>query len=671
MNTMLSLFNYSRRILPKISQTEKIALTCGTVGFDKSIFSGNSCATELSKYSNSLNDTEEAYLSGTVDKICKKFQENKTMSRGHNIVPENVINCMKTQGIFGMLIPEKYNGNRFNTHARSQIVQKLSSCNGALGVIAMVPNSLGPGELLIHYGTQAQQEYFLPKLASGELMPCFGLTSWAAGSDAAGSMIDTAIVRKKSSGEEELYLEVSVNKRYITLAPIANLIGLAVKLEDPDNLLKETRGGEGITVLILEKEKEELDTSKCHNPLDVGFPNGTIKAERLNVPIDSVIGGVDNCGEGWKMLMECLSEGRAVSLPSTAVAASKKTTLGTLAYSRVRKQFKTPIYKMEGVADKLVNMITNTVTITAAQHLTNAIIDNGEKPSVLSAVMKYKTTEIARDTLNHGMDIMGGSGICLGDKNFVADFYRAAPIGITVEGSNTLTRSLIVFGQGLMRSHPYLLNIVESIEQNNRKSFYSNVGGLIGSSVLNTIVSITPTLSSDIETHLNCLSKSFFLASNLMLTLGKRFKTSEMLSGRYADIFSNIYLSYSLLWYRDKNNVSEEMKFIIEKSIQHLLYDSQEKFKEISSNFPGYISRAYLKLISFPYGDRYAPVSDNDKKKIIEMAVNSKELHSFLGENIYLDENHSHFYKLVNTLEIELEDIPEELIEELCQVDEY
>ena len=662
---MSILFNYSRRILPKISQTEKIALTCGTIGFDKSIFSGKSSSAELTKYRNSLSNLESKFLNQSVDKICKTVDSNKI--GGLQPIPENVLGCMKSEGVFGMLIPDKFGGNRFITHARSQIVQKLSSCNGAVGVVAMVPNSLGPGELLIHYGTQDQQNYFLPKLATGEFMPCFGLTSWAAGSDAAGSMIDTAVVRSDNNGK--LFLEVSVNKRYITLAPIANLIGLAVKLSDPDNLLIGTKGGEGITVLLLEKDNyPDLNTSKCHNPLDVGFPNGTIKTNKLKVPVDCVIGGIDNCGEGWKMLMECLSEGRAVSLPSTAVAASKKTTLGTLAYSRVRKQFKTPIYKMEGVAEKLADMITNTVTITTAQHLTNAIIDNGEKPSVLSAVMKYKTTEMARDTLNHGMDIMGGSGICLGNRNFIADFYRAVPIGITVEGSNTLTRSLIVFGQGLMRSHPYLLNIIESIERDNRKDFYKNVFSLIGSSVSNSVIAATPVLSTSLETHLNRLSKSFFLSSNLMLTLGKKFKTSEMLSARYADIFSNIYFSYALIWYKQNNKTSVDIDFIIDKCIQHLLYDSQQKFKEINSNFPGVVSRAYLKLVTFPYGDRYKPISDTDKKLIVEKTINSSELQTFIGENIYIGEN-NHFSKLIETLK--LEKIPEELVEELCQVDEY
>lgn len=671
MSSLFSLFNYSRRILPRISQTEKIALTCGTIGFDKSIFSGTAVSDELKKYKNSLCERETNFLNNTVDKICDTVDPSKI--GGLQPIPHNVMDCMKTQGIFGMLIPEKYNGNRFNTHARSQIVQKLSSCNGAVGVVAMVPNSLGPGELLIHYGTQEQQEYFLPKLATGELMPCFGLTSWAAGSDAAGSMIDTAIVRKTSSGE--LYLEVTVNKRYITLAPIANLIGLAVKLQDPDNLLNETRGSEGITVLLLEKDKkefQELDTSKFHNPLDVGFPNGTIKADKLRVPISNVIGGVDNCGEGWKMLMECLSEGRAVSLPSTAVAASKKTTLGTMAYSRVRKQFKTPIYKMEGVAEKLADMITNTVTVTTAQHLTNAIIDAGEKPSVISAVMKYKTTEMARDTLGNAMDIMGGSGICLGDKNFVSDFYRAAPIGITVEGSNTLTRSLIVFGQGLMRSHPYLLNIIEGIERDDRKSFYKNVGGLVGSSILNTVIAITPVFSGDPEVHLNRLSKSFFLASNIMLTLGKKFKTSEMLSARYADIFSNIYLGYSLLWYKQQFDTSPDLDFIIDKSIQELLYDSQEKFIEIGNNFPGILARGYLKMVTFPYCRRYTQLSDTLKTEIVEKALNSSEFRDFLAENIYISKE-SHYNKLVETLGMSPDEIDSDysLVKELCQVNEY
>ena len=666
MPRFFSLFNYSKKILPRISNTEKIALTCGTIGFDKTIFSGDGNVKELLKYKPKLSKAEESYLNYTVEDICHHVSKEREQIGGLQAIPKSIIQRMSKDKIFGMLIPPEYNGIRFNTHARSQIVQKLSSCNGAVGVVAMVPNSLGPGELLIHYGTDSQKNYYLPKLARGELIPCFGLTSWAAGSDAAGSMIDTAIVKRDSQGER--YLEVSVNKRYITLAPIASVIGLAVKLTDPDNLLKE--GGEGISVLLLEKSKfPEINTSNCHNPLNVGFPNGTIKANKIRVPLDTVIGGEEKCGEGWRMLMECLSEGRAVSLPATAVSASKTTTLGTLAYSRVRSQFKTPIHKMEGVAEKLAEMVINTTTITSAQYLTNAMIDNNEKPSVISAVMKQITTEKARETINHSMDVMGGSGICLGKNNFVADFYKAAPIGITVEGSNTLTRSLIIFGQGLMRSHPYLLNIVESIENDKRDVFYRNVGSLIFSSISNTLVCLTPLLSNNRETHLERLTKSFYLYSNVMLTLGKRFKTSEMLSGRYADIFSNIYLAYSLLWYKESYNCSEGMRFIIDKSVDKLMYDIQDNFKEIESNFKGgLLAKSYLKLVAFPYGKRYSRVSDRDKLKIVEYALGDKSVRDFLSENIYLGEN-NYYSKLIETLSEK--EIDSNTIKELCQVNEY
>jgi len=679
MDTMKRLFSYAKKIFPRISQTERIALTCGTIGFDRTIFSGKGNLDELKNYKVRMTSEEELYLNTRVNSLCKMIDSEDIRKKG--CVPLDIMKELRDIGIFGMLVPKKYGGLDFNTHARSQIVQKISSKNGAVGVVSMVPNSLGPAELLIHYGTKAQRDYFLPKLASGAQIPCFGLTSWAAGSDAAGSMIDTGVVRKTLGGKNNpTYIELTVNKRYITLAPIADLVGLAFKLEDPDGLLNE--GTEGITVAILEKEKyPELDTSMCHNPLGAGFPNGTVKADKIRVEVSSIIGGEKMAGSGWKMLMECLSEGRAVSLPATAVSASKTATIGALAYSRVRKQFRTPLYKMEGVAEKLFDMSKDTITITAAQFLTNAIIDAGEKPSVLSAVMKQQTTERARNVINGGMDILGGGGICLGDNNFLGGNYTQAPIGITVEGSNTLTRSLIIFGQGLMRSHPYLLNIVESIEEDDKKKFYKNVFKLVSDSFSQTLGCLTPILDNNRKVELRRLTSSFFLASNVMLLLGKRFKTSEMLSGRYADIFGNIYLAYSVLWFRDYilNDVTnnpdsyKEIDLVLNTCIDSLLYEIQESFYEIADNYPnntGLIS-TYIRMISFPYGRRYIRVSDNTKKEVIDILLNNSRLQEILKENIYIGPSYTHLGKLVSTLDICEEELPLETIEELCQVDEF
>ena len=642
------LFNYSKKILPKISETERIALTCGTIGFDRDIFSGKPNLKKLLKYNVKLSKEENNFLNNTLNDICSKVDDYKIM-KTQNIQEDN-LNRLKKSGIFGMLIPREMGGNKFSTHGRSQIVQKLSSRSGSLGVVAMVPNSLGPGELLLNYGTEIQKKTYLPKLANGEMIPCFGLTSWAAGSDAAGSMIDTGIVKMKNNKK---VISLSVDKRYITLAPIADLIGIAFKLEDPDNLLED--GKEGITLVILEKNKyPDIKIGNKHDPLGAAFPNGTIQINNMDIPMDTVIGGEEMAGNGWKMLMECLAEGRAVSLPATSVGAAKLSTIGTGAYSRVREQFRTPIGDMEGVQEKIADMVKETFIITSGQHLTNSLLDNGEKPSVISAVLKQQSTERARTVINHGMDIMGGSAICMGKNNIMASSYIQSPIGITVEGSNTLTRSLIIFGQGLMRSHPYLLNLVDSIENDKREDFTKNLKLLIKDSVKNTIISVFPfSYKSNNEEELIRLSKSFSLASNMMLLMGKKFKTAEMLSGRYADIFSNIYLSYSVLWYYEKYCVKDKnTEKLVNFCINELLYDTQEIFYEIIENYPSYLGSKYIKLVSFPYGKRYIKSNDKTKKDISNMVTNPSSVFDILKENIYIPNENEQLGKIINTMEL-------------------
>lgn len=642
------LFNIAKKLVPKISETERIALTCGTIGFDREIFSGNPKLENLMKYDVSLSKDEDKFINQTLHDICAKADDYQIM-KTQNIQDDNMTR-LKKSGIFGMLIPPEMGGNKFSTHGRSQIVQKLSSRSGSLGVVAMVPNSLGPGELLLNYGTEPQKKFYLPKLANGDMIPCFGLTSWAAGSDAAGSMIDRGIVTMKNGKK---CIDLTVNKRYITLAPIADLVGLAFKLEDPNNLLEN--GKEGITLVILEKDKyPELNIGDRHDPLGAAFPNGTIKANNLSIPIDTVIGGEEMCGQGWRMLMECLSEGRAVSLPATGVGAAKLATVGTGAYSRVRNQFRTPIADMEGVQEKIAEMVKETFIITSGQFLTNALLDNGEKPSVISAVLKQQATERARTVINHGMDIMGGAGICMGENNILASSYIQSPIGITVEGSNTLTRSLIIFGQGLMRSHPYLFNLVESIDKDQKSDFFKNVRGLVWDSVKNTIVAAGPhDTGNDPQLELARLSKAFALSSNMMLLMGKKFKTSEMLSGRFADIFSNIYLCYSMLWYHEKYcPKNEQTEKLLDYCINEVMYDTQEIFYEIINNYPHFWGRRYIGLVSFPYGKRYCKASDNLKKEIADMVTNPSCVFDMFKENIFIPDKNEQLGKMIHTMDL-------------------
>ena len=434
----------------------------------------------------------------------------------------------------------------------------------------MVPNSLGPGELLINYGTETQKEKYLPGISNGELIPFFGLTGPNNGSDATGN-IDTGkvvIVNNKK------YIEAKINKRYITLAPVSNLIGIAIDLRDPDNLL--STGEPGITVALVEKNTCGLIQDTHHNPLDVGFPNGTLKGDLL-IPIDNVIGGESNVGNGWKMLMDCLSAGRGVSLPATANASSKCAAFGIFHYIQIRDQFKMPLSKMEAIQEKFNKIILNTWIIQSSVSMTNDILDNGEQPAVISAIMKQQTTERARIVLNEAMDIHAGASICKGYSNFLEKFYKSAPIGITVEGSNTLTRSLIIFGQGLNKSHPHIFSVLNSILSNNETAFKNEFNGITAHSVYLLIKSLNLFDNSLKQQIIN-----YACLTNFVALKGGAIKREQMLSGDMADIFSNLYLAISVQYYHIHNGASEKLTNYI---VNILMKENQEKINKVIDNF--------------------------------------------------------------------------------------
>ena len=451
------IFNQIKKKIPKISPTEMIALTSGGTSLDRDILKGKvvlpkKVEPEYKLPVNMLSD------------LVSKFDNTTIYPNNNN---NYWVDYLAKNKFFSFLIDEKYGGIKLSTNEISGLLTKIASVDPALGVVTMVPNSLGPGELLTHYGTEEQKNKYLPKLANGEYIPCFGLTGPNNGSDATGS-IDTG---KLVIEDGKKMIEVTINKRYITLAPVSNLIGVAFRLEDPNNLLDE--GNAGVTLALIEKDTCGLIQETYHNPMNAGFPNGTLKGD-LKIPIENVIGGEKNVGEGWKMLMECLSAGRGISLPATANASSKVASFGIFNYIQIREQFKMPLSNMQAIQEKFVRMVYNTWIIQSSISLTNDILDGGCSPSVISAIMKQQTTERARIVLNDAMDINAGSAICLGDNNFLEKFYRAAPIGITVEGSNTLTRSLIIFAQGLNKSHPHIYDVLETILNNDEKKFMEN-----------------------------------------------------------------------------------------------------------------------------------------------------------------------------------------------------
>jgi acyl-CoA dehydrogenase len=618
------IFNRVKKIIPKISDTEIIALKSGGTSIDKYIFEGkmnyNKLFTPIKK--NNLSKEMEDNL----NLLLKKTGEN-------NIYPsKNIDNLMKELGQYGllsMIIDNKYGGNRLPVELQSQILCKISSYNPSLGVVIMVPNSLGPAELLQKYGTEEQKNYFLPKLSNADFIPCFGLTGPNNGSDAVGE-IDEGTVEKIGN---EIKIKITLNKRYITLAPISNLIGIAFKLNDPDNLLGN--GKKGITLALVEKFQTGLLQQTYHNPNNAGFPNGTIKGS-IYIDPEQVIGGKDKIGEGWKMLMECLAVGRGVSLPATANGSSKFVTQSIKYYINTRKQFNMNIGDMEAVREKFLDMYINTWIIHTSVKLTNHILDSGQTPSVITAIMKQQTTERARNILNHGMDIYSGSAICTGENNFFTKFYNSSPVGITVEGSNTLTRGLIIFGQGLNKSHPYIFPIFESIQENNINKFKNNFNGLIKNIITNYVSLLNPITSFGKNTsphiRLEIATMKFSILSNFISLLGGKIKQKQMISGNMADILSNIYLGYSLLWYHD-NYDSESNILLRDECINYLMQEVEYKMNLLISNYP----IKFLKPCLYLLNNNIKYSNFDDKNKLYDHILKSEYLNEKFNKDIYYE----------------------------------
>ena len=602
------LFNQVKKIIPRISQTELIALRTGTVSIDGDIFKGNVNTTNIKPNESRFFDLNN------VNKLLNKYSNQIVYSKHL----KNIMEDLSKYKLFSFIIPKKYGGTELSASEISSVLTKISSKNPSVGVTVMVPNSLGPGELLTHYGTEKQKDYYLPKLASGEFIPCFGLTGPNNGSDALGS-IDTGTIIKK---DNKLFIRTTVNKRYITLAPIANLVGLAIDLKDPEGHLDNKKSG--ITLLLVNKQFSNINMNTHHNPLNIGFPNGTVKGT-IDVSIDDVIGGEENVGNGWKMLMECLAAGRGICLPATANASSKVCTYNIYNYMKHRRQFNIPLEKMEGVSNKFCDMIYNTWLINCSVALTNSILDQGTKPSVISAIMKQQTTERGREVINNSMDIHGGSGICLGENNFTEKFYNAVPVGITVEGSNTLTRNLIIFGQGLNKSHPHIYNIYDSVVNNDLKSFKLNLNKMIKHS-----------LSLYAKTYMNMYVKSnirtqtidFANLSNFVALLGGKIKQNQSISGDMADILSNIYLAEAVVWYEDNYSVSTELK---DYCLKRLIQENSILINRVIDNYPSSLSMLLRKnkIKSFDY---------EMNRRLMNEIKNNKNIMNHIKKDIFIDD---------------------------------
>ena len=605
------IFNRVKKIIPKISDTELIALKSGTTCIDRNIFEGKV------KYPKK-NVIENKFESNAVNDLISKYGNLHTIyptTNNPEITCKEVLDYIGKNKFLSFIIDEKYGGKKLSVEEMANILTQITSYNPTLGIITMVPNSLGPGELLQHYGTEEQKDKYLPKLANGEFIPCFGLTGPNNGSDATGK-IDEGIVIKDDNGK--IFIDITVNKRYITLAPVANLIGIAFRLKDPCNILEN--GKEGITLALLEKGHRGLRQPTYHNPLNTGFPNGTIKGN-IKIPLDNIIGGQKNVGEGWKMLMECLAAGRGVCLPATANASSKVATLGVVQYAKHRIQFKMPLIKMEGIQDKIVDMLFNTWLIQSSVKLTNNLLDSGEKPGVISAIMKQQTTERARIVLNHGMDIHAGSAICVGDTNFLEKFYKSAPIGITVEGSNILTRNLMIFGQGLNKSHPHIFPVLESIMQNDSERFNLEFMNIMKHSILLYVKCV---INYECNTELEKQTLHFANLANFIALNGGALKSKQMLSSDMADLLSNLYLAHSVKWQEDNENISSKLS---NYCINRLCKDNQIILNRVIEN-------SGLSMLLFFSKKRISVDNYECKKEIIDELLTNNKIMDSLKENV-------------------------------------
>jgi len=638
-----------QKLKPRISKTEREALESGTVSFEGDIFSGRFDIDKLlSLPCVQLNKEEKAFLEGPVEEVCRMTNDWEVSRSGD--LPAQVWSYLKSAGFFGLIIPKKYGGKEFSSWAHSCVVMKTGSRCGPLAVTIAVPNSLGPAELILKYGTEQQKESHLPRLASGEEIPCFALTGIWAGSDAA-SIPDTGVVCKGTwEGQETIGLKLTWEKRYITLAPVATLIGLAFKMHDPDHLLGDVEDI-GITLALVPANLPGVTIGRRHNPMHVPFQNGPTQGKDVFIPLTHIIGGKDMAGKGWRMLMECLSAGRAITLPSGGAGGANLAALYSGAYSRIREQFGLPLSLLEGILEPLALLASNAYTNSSALRFTLAAVDAGAQPPVASAIIKYHTTERLRQSVSAAMDIHGGKGICLGPRNYLASLYHVVPIDITVEGANILTRNVIIFGQGAIRCHPYLLAEIRAAESNDikafdkaiwahlrhvmrnwRRSWAAGIGGKIRKRHAHDTENIVRAITR--------LTAAFCFATDVsVVTLGGDLKRKERTSARLGDALSLIYLACAnLKRYHDDKKPVEDLP-ILQSACRDLLYEAELALDDCCRNFPKRWVGRLLRMAIFPLGRIYAPPSDLLSSKSAVLVTKPGPTRDRLRENLFFAED--------------------------------
>jgi len=664
---LLELF---RRVSPSMSQTEREALDAGSVWWDGELFSGRPRWKKLRNLpAPILSAEEQAFIDGPVEKLCQMLDDWNITNQRYDL-SEQAWKFIKDNGFFSLIIPKQYGGLDYSNLAHSSIVMKIATRSITAAVTVMVPNSLGPAKLLLEYGTDEQKDYYLPRLARGEDIPCFALTSPEAGSDA-GAIPDYGIVcRQDFNGQKDvLGMRVTWDKRYITLGPVATLLGLAFKLYDPDHLLGD-REDIGITLALIPTDTPGVDIGRRHYPLNVVFMNGPNSGKDVFIPLDWIIGGQQRVGQGWRMLMECLSDGRGISLPALSVGAGKLVTRAVGGYARIRRQFKLPIGRFEGVEEALARIGAYTYMMDAARGLTAVALDRGEKPSVISAIVKYHLTEGMRQVINDGMDVLGGAGICLGPRNFIARAYQALPISITVEGANILTRTMIIFGQGAIRSHPYIFKELEALgmedPDESLEKFDRALFSHLGFTIKNLLRSLFHGLTSSIFTwvpgrgparryyqHLTRMSAAFALMTDIaLMTLGGSLKRKEKLSGRLGDILSQLYLASACLKRFEDQGRPQKDLVLLHWCCRHALFEIQHAFDGLLQNLPNRPLAWLIRWFIFPWGQHFKAPSDRLGHQIAEVLINPGGARERLTEGIYLPRGqHEHLRRIEDTLQ--------------------
>lgn len=663
--------------MPSISTTEQEALEAGTSWWEKELFMG---APDWSQFENypypTLSEEEQSFIDNEVELLCSMLDEWEIHHHLKDLPPE-VWQFIKDKGFLGLIIPKSFGGKEFSSFAQSRIMSKIASRSLTTAVSCMVPNSLGPGELLMHYGTDAQKQQYLPGLAKGEEIPCFGLTSPEAGSDA-GAIPDSGVVcYGEYEGAQVLGLRMNFSKRWITLAPIATVVGLAFKLYDPEGLLGNKNKTEyGITCALIPASHAGVKIGARHYP-GSPFMNGTVEGEDVFIPIDWIIGGQENAGKGWRMLMECLGVGRGISLPALATAAGEMSYLTVGAFAKIRQQFNISVGKFEGVQEATSEIASDAYMLEAFRYLVTCGLNQGGTPAVMTAMAKYYATETMRKVVNHGMDIAGGRAIQLGPRNFLALTYQAIPIAITVEGANILTRSLMIFGQGSMRCHPYLfeeLQLLQSEDKNNSVKKFDDLlfkhlaytfnrgarsfayGWTGGSS--DAPQSADQFTASYYKT-INRFSANFALVSDMSLgLLAGDLKRKEMLSGRLADIHAHLFISTAILKFYEAGQKTEAEQLHAKLALQKAFLNIQEAFWGLFENFPAKLPAAFVKWICFPFGRVISKPDDELKQQVAELMMQEHPFREQLKHHVFYSTKADdvtgrleHAFQILRTLE--------------------